>query len=91
MTTSTNDPTRPPRPETTRAILISAGIQRPTTTVHHYVETRLVTVKGPDGEPQKAWAHYFECFRTGATRVWGIEKTAADIEREERELAEEAN
>lgn len=63
----------PPRPTTSRAILISAGFHKPTTTVHHYKTTRKVLVKDAHGVESPAWEHVFRCARTGAERRWGID------------------
>ena len=61
---------KPPKPETTRAYLISAGIAKPTATVHHHYATELVTLPGP--LYGQGWAHVFKCFVTGALRRWGL-------------------
>lgn len=67
---------KPPKPETTRAWLMSAGIPEKTYTTHHWYETRLVSVKvlKPTGEyrNEQAWEHVFKCFKTGAERRWGL-------------------
>lgn len=73
---------RPPRPETTRATLVSAGFPKPRATVHFYKETRLLRSLDHRGKEQFEWAHYFECLKTGAVRLWGTERTAADAELE---------
>lgn len=58
-----------PKPETTRAFLVSGGIQKPTATVHHYHETRAIAGSTTDFE------FVFKCFRTGAERIWGSYST----------------
>ena len=70
QTTSPDDPKHIPRPETTRAYLITAGSHRPVFTLHHYVETRPTRLRGGG----KAWEHIFKCFKTNAVRRWGIEE-----------------
>lgn len=54
-----------PKPETTRAYLISSGIQVPTWTVHYYYATR--PIRGSENE----YEYIFACFKTGAQRRWG--------------------
>ncbi len=60
-----------PKPTTTRAYLISAGLEKPTPTVHHYYKTEPEILSGQGGA---AWVHYYQCFKTGALRVWGNEE-----------------
>lgn len=59
-----------PKPETTNAFLISAGIRKPAYTLHHYYETRPTRTK----EGARIWEHLYKCIRTGAVRRWGIEE-----------------
>lgn len=68
---------RPPRPETTRAFLISGGYRKPVTTVHHYKTSRKVSVKDHKGVESTAWEHLFQCTRTGAIRRWGLDDVEA--------------
>ena len=69
---------KPPKPTTTRAVLVSEGFpNKPTWTVHHYVATELEDLGGSFGE---VWCMIYECFSTGARRRWGIETTAWDID-----------
>jgi len=56
-----------PKPSTTRAWLVSAGIHKPGWTVHHYFETRVLDVSS-DGTD---YEFIFKCFKTGASRRWG--------------------
>lgn len=76
----TNENSKPaptvPKPETRRALLISAGVLRPTTTVHHYYETRACVLPGPGGG--NAYEHIFKCFKTGAERRWGTVRSFDD-------------
>lgn len=58
-----------PKPETLRAILVSAGYRKPTTTVHHYYETRPLP---PDADGRVGFEFIFRCFRSGADRRWGV-------------------
>jgi hypothetical protein len=53
-----------PKPEVTRAKLVSTGIHKPTWTTHHYYETR--PIEGTD-----EFEFVFACFKTGAKRRWG--------------------
>ncbi len=66
---------RTPKPQTTRAILISRGYDRPVATVHLYHSTHPVEIPGVfEGAPiGYAWEHLFQCFKTGALRRWGTE------------------
>lgn len=64
----------PPKPQTTRALLISEGYPIPRVTTHFYKKTELRSMPG-QGD---VWAHIFECFRTGVERVWGTERVAGD-------------
>lgn len=73
---------KPPRPETNRATLVSAGFPKPRITVHFYKETRLLVSKDHFGKEQREWGHYFECLKTGTVRLWGTERTAEDAEQE---------
>ena len=59
----------PPKPETTTAILVSAGCDRRTATIHYYEETRPVVLPGPNGY---AWEFLYRCAKTGAVRRWGV-------------------
>ena len=70
---NTENQARPPRPETTRAFLLSAGFRKPTTTIHHYKTSRLVTAKDAKGIESPAWEHLYQCTRTGAVRRWGLD------------------
>lgn len=73
---------KPPKPETTRAVLVSAGLPRPTATVHHYYATRLVRFPGIPGltPDTQAWEYVFRCFRTGAERRWGLARGPGDAD-----------
>ena len=64
----------PPKPETTCAILMSAGCVRPTPTIHYYEETRAVVLPGPNGH---AWEFLYRCAKTGVVRRWGVAERAA--------------
>jgi hypothetical protein len=66
MSTSKN----PPKPETTKAMLITAGIHKPTFTLHHYLETKAARLR--NGAP--VWEFLFKCFKTGTIRRWGVEE-----------------
>ena len=68
----------PPKPETTTAILVSAGCDRRTATIHYYEETRPVVLPGPNGY---AWEFLYRCAKTGALRRWGVvERTPTHAE-----------
>lgn len=69
-----------PKPETTRAFLMNAGLTPPTPTVHHYFETRLVEVPSlvPGAPPEQAYEFIFKCFRNGTVRRWGLARGPFD-------------
>ncbi len=70
MTLTATPIPKPPKPETTRAFLVSAGLPKPTATVHHHYATELVTLPGPFYG--QGWAFVYKCFVTGALRRWGL-------------------
>lgn len=76
---------KPPRPETLKAKLVSVAIEKPTFTVHRYVETVAVIIEAPKiGDADsvrdvRGWAFVFECTETGFRRRYGIVDRTVDV------------
>lgn len=61
-----------PKPESTPAWLVSAGIHKPTYTRHYYYETRALPVAiDALGRQVQEYEFIFQCSRTEALRRWG--------------------
>lgn len=61
-----------PRPATSAAWLVSAGINQPTYTRHHYHETRVLPQStDAAGRQVQEYEYLFKCFKTNAVRRYG--------------------